>query len=510
MASQSRFATIYNVTSTNYQMITTEDLSITGNLKVAGGNVTLPNIAVGGATIGANALAVAGNVAITGNTLLTGNLSMNGLTSSFVSGNVTIGSVATSTGNTLTVGGNVGITGNLFLKGGRLDVINGNLTLNGNIVGASSSGSITASNIAIGGATIGSNALAVSGNTTLDGRLTVTGTLTLPNSSVTNAMLSNNSITIAGTGVSLGGSISQATVCSGYATTANASHTGTTTFNGVTVINSSGRIGIGTTDPAVPLMVASTASYYSGGSASYGSSGSSTTGGGTRDTSIVSSGWVVAATYTTPSDTRIKKNIQGIDDNQALSLLRLIKPKTFQYIDQVNHGPAPVYGFIAQEVGEILPFTVNTMCNFIPNIFEEASVTNGNIITLTNVSTTSFVQDTYNNIVKIKAYDLSNNEILTNIIKIIDDKSFQVDVDIESPQLFVYGQEVSDFYSLEKETIFTITTAVVQQIDREFQEAKQTIQVQQSQIQDLQRQIGDLHTQLINVLDRLSTMDLQR
>jgi hypothetical protein len=497
-------------------MITTEDLSITGNLKVAGGNVTLPNIAVGGATIGANALAVAGDVTITGNTLLTGNLSMNGLTSSFVSGNVTIGSVATSTGNALTVGGSVGITGNISLKGGTLSVINGNLTLNGNTVG---SGSIIASNIAIGGATIGSNALAVSGNTTLSGGLTVTGTLTLPNSSVTNVMLSNNSITIAGTAVSLGGSISQATICSGYATTsslssyattAGASHTGTTTFNTSTVINNSGYIGVGTTTPTVPIYISAIASFYSGGAQSFTSGGVTTSGGGNRSTSLYCSGWAVADTFTTSSDERIKKFIQGIDDNQALSLLRLIKPKTFQYIDQVKHGPAPVYGFIAQEVGEILPFAVNTMCNFIPNIFEGATVTNGNIVTLTNVSTTSFVQDACNNIVKIKAYDLSNNEILTNIIKIIDDKSFQVDVDIESPQLFVYGQQVSDFYSLEKDAIFTITTAVVQQIDREFQEAKQTIRVQQSQIQDLQSQISGLHTQLINVLDRLSTMDLQR
>jgi hypothetical protein len=76
---------------------------------------------------------------------------MNGLTSSFVSGNVTIGSVATSTGNTLTVGGNVGITGNISLKGGTLAVINGNLTLNGNTVGGSSGSSGTIGNVNLTG-----------------------------------------------------------------------------------------------------------------------------------------------------------------------------------------------------------------------------------------------------------------------------------------------------------------------------------------------------------------------
>jgi hypothetical protein len=76
MASQSRFATIYNVTSTNYQMITTEDLSITGNLKVAGGNVIVPNIAIGGATIGTNALAVTGTSAFGGSIAANGGVTV--------------------------------------------------------------------------------------------------------------------------------------------------------------------------------------------------------------------------------------------------------------------------------------------------------------------------------------------------------------------------------------------------------------------------------------------------
>jgi hypothetical protein len=85
---------------------------------------------------------------------------MNGLTSSFVSGNVTIGSVATSTGNTLTVGGNVGITGNLSLSGAMLAITNGNLTVNGNAVGTGGGG---------GGLTMTNGTAPVTGNITLSG-----------------------------------------------------------------------------------------------------------------------------------------------------------------------------------------------------------------------------------------------------------------------------------------------------------------------------------------------------
>jgi hypothetical protein len=184
----------------------------------------------------------------------------------------------------------------------------------------------------------------------------------------------------------------------------------------------------------------------------------------------------------TYSDKRIKTNIQDINDGEALSKLRLLQPKTFQYIDKTHYGSKPVYGFIAQEVGEIIDYSVTTVPDYIPNIFDKASVTYGNVIQLQNTSTSLFVQDVSNNPIKIKAYDISNNEILTTIVSIIDEKTFEIADTIKVKDLFVFGQEVSDFNSLEKESIFTITTAAVQQIDREFQEAKQTIQELQSQL----------------------------
>jgi hypothetical protein len=94
----------------------------------------------------------------------------------------------------------------------------------------------------------------------------VTGAQIGPNiSSVPNSALTNSSMTIAGTSVSLGGSITQATICSGYATTSSLSSyattsslssyaplasptfSGTTTFPGSTVVNSNGGISIGGT-----------------------------------------------------------------------------------------------------------------------------------------------------------------------------------------------------------------------------------------------------------------------
>ena len=142
------------------------------------------------------------------------------------------------------------------------------------------------------------------------------------------------------------------------------------------------------------------------------------------------------------------------------------------------------------------------MKGHLPNIYEKANVEAGKRIVLQNGSTSTFKadsngKDASGNTIEIKLFDENNKEIITNLVSIVDDKTFEISDELNETEIFVYGQQVNDFRCLEKDAIFTITTAAVQQIDREFQEAKQTIQTQQSQIQELQ-------TKLDIVLARLS------
>ena len=64
-----------------------------------------------------------------------------------------------------------------------------------------------------------------------------------------------------------------------------------------------------------------------------------------------------------------------------------------------------------------------------------------------------------------------DEEIIVNITEIIDEKTFKIDQEIETEynKVYVYGQEIPDFNSLDKNQIFTITTAAVQEIDKELQ-----------------------------------------
>jgi len=66
----------------------------------------------------------------------------------------------------------------------------------------------------------------------------------------------------------------------------------------------------------------------------------------------------ISGSFTNISDTRIKRDIEDIDDNEGLIKIFLIQPKTYKYIDE-NKGTEKVIGFIAQQIREIIPAAVD-------------------------------------------------------------------------------------------------------------------------------------------------------
>ncbi len=55
------------------------------------------------------------------------------------------------------------------------------------------------------------------------------------------------------------------------------------------------------------------------------------------------------------SDSRIKTNIQDINNDNALQLILKIEPKTYNYFNVLERGNINVYGFIAQQIQEVIP-----------------------------------------------------------------------------------------------------------------------------------------------------------
>jgi hypothetical protein len=277
-----------------------------------------------------------------------------------------------------------------------------------------------------------------------------------------------------------------------------------------------GNVGIGTQEPHAPLTVFGIGgSMYGGTARSYFWAGLAYTNTGTGwsanesdddlgiysyRTIATSSSFLASNGTFGASDERIKKEIVDINDASALETLRLLKPKQYKYVDEIKSGSEPVWGFIAQEVRETLPYATQLRRECIPNIYELANVSDSRVITFINFDTS----DLESNAMVLKVFDKDNTEHLVNITEVVDEHTIRVDEDLSEwtgsvdesgnvvagNQLFVYGQRVDDFVYLKKESIWTVATAALQEVDRQLQTEKARNDALEARIAALENNIS--------------------
>jgi hypothetical protein len=255
------------------------------------------------------------------------------------------------------------------------------------------------------------------------------------------------------------------------------------------------------------------------------------------------------------SDRRIKKDIRELVDSEALSKFRLLKPSKYKYIEPLLSGRThgDVYGFIAQEVAEVLPEGVTigadkgTNQGHIPNMMSMCTVTKETVdtdtynamtieqrveyiheldseefsrvtvsinhsidlttLTQNNYSasdTTKSISDfeknadgEYHPVIFYNKQKISRQANITRVINestfIIDDPLFNDSQMISGNQVLLYGQRPNDFHRLNKDAIFTLSAAALQEVDRQQQADKV--------------RIAALETQLTSVLSRLDALE---
>jgi len=129
-----------------------------------------------------------------------------------------------------------------------------------------------------------------------------------------------------------------------------------------------------------------------------------------------------------------------------------------------------VYGFIAQQVKEVIPHSVELVKDIIPNIYKRASC-DSNIITLENdVSQELNLND------NIKIYDEFGNDNMYNITE-INSNVIKIDKDINTSNVFVFGKEVDDFHTLKKDYIFTLNVCATQELYKLIEELRNRISI---------------------------------
>lgn len=208
-----------------------------------------------------------------------------------------------------------------------------------------------------------------------------------------------------------------------------------------------------------------------------------TNGGQIRaDTGSVTYGLVVqysiqCEAVSVMSDERIKRDFMEIDDTFALDKLRQLKPTSYKYKDVNRNTKDMVLGFIAQEVAEVLPDAVSISEGILPNMQLEASVKK------IDEEKFEFTLKKPHSVkvgvkLEIKAPKLDHMEV--DVISVIDDTTFtgiakDFDMDKVGDRVIVYGEYVDDFHNLDKNAIFTVATAALQEVDRQLQAEKEKV-----------------------------------
>jgi hypothetical protein len=242
----------------------------------------------------------------------------------------------------------------------------------------------------------------------------------------------------------------------------------TATLTDRLIIDNSGYVGIGAT-PSYKLDISSTGATGLSGTGYYIVNNSSTLMSTANyglvvlraQGDIVASG--VVGTY---SDKRIKNIDSLYDDSNDLDIIDQINVVRFKYKDPIIKGTGIKIGFIAQEVGKILPDQIRFDKEYIPDIFKIPDNVEGSLITLLNHGLTKGI--------KLKIYNSDNKEHFTTVTNILSVDKFEIENPI-SDQLFIYGREIDDLQVLEHNSLFALAFNGVKQLHTKLKEKNNEI-----------------------------------
>jgi hypothetical protein len=180
------------------------------------------------------------------------------------------------------------------------------------------------------------------------------------------------------------------------------------------------------------------------------------------------------------SDRRIKRDIEEINDETALNMILQVQPTTYYYRDETrNKGNGKVYGFIAQQIKEVIPDAVHTTKEIIANIYKTCLVYNKREIYY------SIPQDVaIDTEVHILDKEGGENGKRYKIKEIYDDY-FVIDEDIEGDECFVFGYMVNDLNGLDKSYIYTLNVCATQELHRRMEAQDKRIKELETKLEKL-------------------------
>jgi hypothetical protein len=272
-----------------------------------------------------------------------------------------------------------------------------------------------------------------------------------------------------------------------------------------------GRVGINTSTPRAPLDVVNSVTaafsntyvgyaYYSvqfaGGEAApnEGSIINTLTDG---NISIYASDRILATEFDAYSDARIKNITDISNTSKDLETLNALRITDYTMKDKVKYGNKPFKKVIAQDVEKVYPQVVSTHTDFIPNVYQLSNkiekVSNGYLLHFTNKHNIG------TNAKRLQLL-LPNKDAMQqfDIVAIPNDKEVIIvqrtpvgeatDLNADNAdKIFVYGEEVNDFRTVDYEGLTTLNISATQELSK-------LIALQNKKIEAMEREIKFLES----------------
>ena len=196
------------------------------------------------------------------------------------------------------------------------------------------------------------------------------------------------------------------------------------------------------------------------------------------------------------SDNRIKKDIEDINDSNALEMILAVKPKTYKYVDE-ERGASRIYGFIAQQIRNIIPEATEIHKDFLPNIMKEAVCNKNRVyLDLTEYADLPLNEDDRRINIRFKNgggdnfYIIEvNKEYFVIEKKVTNNYGDSKTIICPDGEVFVYGYEVKDFHKLTKDYIFTLNVSATQELHRHIETQNMIIKSYGERIKELEEKI---------------------
>jgi Chaperone of endosialidase len=244
--------------------------------------------------------------------------------------------------------------------------------------------------------------------------------------------------------------------------------------------NGAGRVGINTNNPRAPLDVVDFADVpdegglkivdYAYAALRYVNFQPDLFTGGTTQpfyarVSIFAGGRIVASEFDANSDSRIKNIIGSSNATKDLETINSLRITDYTMIDKLKYGNKQFKKVIAQEVEKIYPQVISKHTDFIPNVYQ--------VPNLIKLRPEGFLLgfSTHHNISRLAkkiriVVDGAGMQDF-DIVSIPSDLEVVIKAtDLKSGKLFVYGEEVDDFRTVDYEGLTTLNISATQELTR--------------------------------------------